>query len=226
MEKSEKPDTAQLLRKGLRELANHRPDKALDPLRRAVDAIPPACSEELSHALYWLSVALLRLDKRDLAVKSLSSAQKLRCRGHSRTMYLRHINEYGMPKKPTAELDDFYAFMNIQLAAYLSKKPRKRFDYFGEREAVFGLLLDAWKNMKSRGFLRDRDCGEKLSLFKRIRPSFPGFGMDQKQTTVIKASFGAHAERAYGISPEQRCVCGSGLHYGQCCGRIKSVGEL
>ena len=102
MEKSEKPDTAQMLRKGLRELADHRPDKALDTLRQAVDAIPPACAEELSHALYWLSVALLRLDKRDLALKSLSSAQKLRRRSHARSMYLRSINGYGMPRQPTA----------------------------------------------------------------------------------------------------------------------------
>ena len=226
MEKPEKPDTAKLLRKGLRELADHRPDKALDSLRRAVDAIPPACSEELSHALYWLSVALLRLDKRDLAVKSLSSAQKLRRRSYARSMYLRSINEYGMPKQPTAELDDFYAFMNIQLAAYLSRKPRKRFDYYGEREAVFGLLLDAWKSMKSRGYLRDSDCGQKLSLFRRVRPSFPNFGLSRDQSTLVSASFGVHADLGRGAGIDQRCVCGSGLSFGQCCGRIKSVAEL
>jgi len=229
MEKQEKPDTAQLLRKGLRELVEHRPDKALDTLRRAVDAIPPSCSEELSHALYWLSVALLRLDKRDLAVKSLSSAQKLRRRSYARSMYLRSINEYGMPKRPNDELDDFYAFMNIQLAFYLSKKPRKRFDTFGEREAIFGLILDAWKGIKTRGLLGVRDCGEKLSLFRRIRPSFPSFSIgQQQQSNVIRASFGILADlgSGIGISISQRCVCGSGLSYGLCCGRVKGVEEL
>jgi hypothetical protein len=42
--------------------------------------------------------------------RPLSSAQKLRPRGHARSIYLRSINGYGMPKQPTPELDDFYAF--------------------------------------------------------------------------------------------------------------------
>ena len=116
--------------------------------------------------------------------------------------------------------------MNIQLAAYLSGKPRKRFDYYGEREAVFGLLLDAWKSVKARGLLRDREACEKLSLFRRIRPSFPNFGLGQRQSSVIAASFGIHADPGSGLDIDQRCVCGSGLLYGQCCGRIKSVAEL
>lgn len=222
MEKTEKKDTAQLLRKGLRELAHHRPDRALETLRQAVEAIPPACTEELSHALYWLSIALLRLDKRDLAVKSLSSAQKLRHRGFARRLYLRTINQYGMPRQPNPELDDFYAFMNIQLAAYLVKKPRKRFDSFNERDAVFGILLDTWKNLKADALLDNQDCGEKLSIFKRIRPRYPDFGFAPQRTTLIKASSATNA----GIAPNQRCVCGSGLPYGLCCGRVRSLGEL
>jgi tetratricopeptide (TPR) repeat protein len=224
MDKQEKPGTAQLLRKGLRELAMHRPDRAIGTLRQAVDAIPPACSEELSHALYWLSVALLRLDKRELAIKSLASAQKLRRRGYARRVYLRSINEYGMPKQPTVELDDFYAFVNIQMASYLARKSRNRFDSFQERETIFRLILDAWKSLKNGDLLHDRDCGEKLLLFRRIRPGFPSFGMGNDQRLVIRAAFGAG--QSPGMNTRQRCVCGSGLPYNQCCGRIRSLSEL
>ena len=223
MDKQEKPNTATLLRKGLRELAMHRPDRAIGTLRLAVEAIPPSCSDDLSHALYWLSVALLRLDKRELAIKSLASAQKLRRRGHARSVYLMNVNEYGMPKQPTPELDDFYAFMNIQLAAYLAKKSRNRFDSNQERELVLKMLLDAWKSLKSGSLLDGHDCGEKLVLFRRLRPSFPNFGLGAERRVVIRASFGMGQASAGASS---RCVCGSGLPYTQCCGRISSIGEL
>jgi len=223
MDKKEKPDTATLLRRGLRELATHRPDRAIGTLRQAVDAIPPSCSDDLSHALYWLSVALLRLDKRELAIKSLASAQKLRRRGYARRVYLRNVNEYGMPKQPTAELDDFYAFMNIQLAAYLAKKSRNRFDSNQEREIIFRMLLDAWKSLKSGSLLDGHDCGEKLVLFRRLRPSFPNFGLGAERRVIIRASFGM-GQASSGAS--SRCVCGSGLPYTQCCGRVSSLGEL
>ena len=223
MDKQEKPNTATLLRKGLRELAMHRPDRAIGTLRLAVEAIPPSCSDDLSHALYWLSVALLRLDKRELAIKSLASAQKLRRRGHARSVYLRNVNEYGMPKQPTPELDDFYAFMNIQLAAYLAKKSRNRFDSNQERELVLKMLLDAWKSLKSGSLLDGHDCGEKLVLFRRLRPSFPNFGLGAERRVVSRASFGMGQASAGASS---RCVCGSGLPYTQCCGRVSSIGEL
>lgn len=224
MDKQEKPDTAQLLRKGLRELVSHRPDKAMKTLGRAVEAIPAACTEELSHALYWLSIALLRLDKRDMAIKSLASAQKLRRRGYARRVYLRNVNQYGMPKQPTAELDDFYAFMNIQFAAYLVKKPDNRFESCLERETIFRIILDAWKSLKTGSLLVNHDCGEKLVFFRRIMPNFPNFGMVSERRSVIRASFDISAMMSPGVS--QRCVCGSGLPYSQCCGRVKSLREL
>lgn len=224
MERQDKPDTAHLLRKGLRELALHRPDLAIDSLKKAVDSIPPSCSEELSHALYWLSVALLRLDKRALAMKSLASAQKLRRRGHARRLYLHSVNEYGMPRQPTVELDDFYAFMNIQMAAYLSHRPRRRFESFQERETIFRIILDSWKRIRASAPFKEAECAEKLQLFKMTKPSFPSFGFDPGRTRVIHASFSAF--QAPGGQPSRRCSCGSGLPWTKCCGRVRSLGEL
>ena len=222
MNRNGKKDNIWLLHQGLQELARHRPDKALVILREAVETIPPACNDELSRALYWLSVTLLRLDKRDLAIKSLSSAQKLRRRGFARQLYLRTINEYGMPRQPTPELDDFYAFMNIQMAAYLVKKPMKKFSSYTERETVLKILMDTWKQINAQGLLLNSECSEKLMIFRKIKPSFPEFGFSSpnRRSTVLPFA------SANSVNPTQRCPCGSGLPYSQCCGRVKSVTEL
>jgi len=226
MEYSEKIDSAALIRQGLRELVTHRPDKAIVTFRHAVDAIPPACSDELSRALYWLSVALMRLDKKDLAIRSLASAQKLRRRGYARRVYLRAINEYGMPKQPTPELDDFYAFMNLQMAAYLTRKVRTRFESFSERDTVFSLLIDTWKTIGTKGLLSDKSCGEKLVFFRKLRPEFPNFGITKEAGIILRPTFGTGPRSSTVLDPDSRCVCGSGLSYRQCCGRVSGVSEL
>lgn len=225
-----------LVQRGLKALAQHRPDLALGILRSAVDAIPPSCSEELSKALYWLSVALRRLDQKDLAVKSLASAQKLRRRGFARRLYLRSVNEYGMPKQPTAELDDFYAYMSIQMSAYLVRRPTRKFESFSEREAVMRILLDGWKLLKEMDDFKSADCGEKLFSFRAYRPRFPDFGLSASSSRLLRPSFGsraasgsaqigaAQASDPRGIS--RRCACGSGLPYSQCCGRVQSLREI
>jgi len=222
----EKTNTATLLQKGLRELSHHRPDRALETLRQAVEAIPPSCSDELSRALYWLSVALLRLDKKELAVKSLATAQKLRRRGHARRVYLRTVNEYGMPKQPTAELDDFYAFMNIQMAAYLLKKPRRKFDSFSEREAVLKLMFDSWKALRVSASVKDADCGEKLLVFRKFKISFPDFSVGGTAARVVRGSFQTSGNNMGAFAASGRCSCGSGLPYSQCCGRVRGVHEI
>jgi tetratricopeptide (TPR) repeat protein len=121
--KTGKNDSGLLSSPGMRELSNHRPDQAIASLRQAVDSIPPSCSDELSQALYWLSVALLRLDERPLAIKSLASAQKLRRRGYARRLYLRSVNETAC-QAGRFRLDDFYAFTNLQIAYYLAESPK------------------------------------------------------------------------------------------------------
>jgi hypothetical protein len=227
----QRTDHAALVQKGLKALAHHRPDIALTTLREAVDAIPPACSEELSKALYWLSVALLRLDQKDLAIKSLASAQKIRRRGFARRVYLRNINEYGMPKQPTSELDDFYAFMSIQMAAYLVKKPARKFESFPERETILKILLDGWKVLKDSEEFQIGDCGEKLFAFRAFKPRFPDFGFSGSSSRLVRASFGKHgpydiAATAARADLTRRCSCGSGLSFSQCCGRVQGLREI
>ena len=49
------------LRKGLRELSAHRPDRALRLFRSSVETCPASRPAELERRLYWLAVALLEL---------------------------------------------------------------------------------------------------------------------------------------------------------------------
>ncbi|TXT51150.1 MAG: hypothetical protein FD137_126 [Spirochaetes bacterium] len=224
-------DRATLVQKGLKALANHRPDIALTTLREAVDTIPPACSEELSKALYWLSVALLRLDQKELAIKSLASAQKIRRRGFARRVYLRNINEYGMPRQPTAELDDLYAFMSIQMSTYLVKRPGRKFESFSEREAILKILLDGWKILKNSEEFQSGDCGEKLFAFRTFKPRFPDFGFSGTASRLVRASFGRQGacdttSPATRADLTRRCSCGSGLSFSRCCGRVQGLREI
>jgi hypothetical protein len=210
----------------MRELSSHRPNQAIASLRQAVDAIPPSCSDELSQALYWLSVALLRLDERPLAIKSLASAQKLRRRGHARRLYLRSVNDYGMPRQANASLDDFYAFTNLQIAYYLGMKSSNHFDSFQEKDAVLRLILDAWKRLSASGQLAGLDACEKLDIFRKMKLHYPSFGLSNPHRVIVRASFGASNPDTILKKASDRCLCGSGLPYGQCCGRVKHLREL
>jgi hypothetical protein len=206
-------------RRGKRALANRRPDLALRSFRSAVDSCPAAQAGYLSACLYWLAVALLRLDRPELALKSLASAQKLRPKGHARSMYLQRSNEYGMCRRERPELDDFYAFYSVQAGAYLGQKPSGRFDSNAEKDLITRFIGDAWKTLVRSGALEGLCASRKLELFKARPVSFPFFGLEaQARGTVIKADF----RRGQRIKGDDRCSCGSGLSYSRCCGRIDS----
>jgi hypothetical protein len=207
-------------RRGLRALAGHRPDLALRSFRAAVDACPARSAGELSSYLYWLAVALLRLDRPELALKSLASAQKLRPKGHARAVYLRRTNEYGMCKRATPELDDFYAFYSIQAGRYLARKPSGRFDSNGEKDEITRLIGDAWQTLSRSGALCGLKAANKLSLFMKKSVSYPLFALDSAPSgTVIGADF----RRGRRCKGDDRCSCGSGLSYSRCCGRIDTL---
>jgi tetratricopeptide (TPR) repeat protein len=209
------------LRKGLHELARHRPATALALLRKSVELIPPSCESELSKALYWLSIALLRMDQRDLAVKSLANAQKLRRQSYARKFYVRNVNEYGMIKRPTKELDDLYAFVSIQLSSYLLKRSNHRFGSEAEHSAVLKLILETWKRLKESDEFKNLECGEKLSIFRKLKIDFPNFsaytaGLRYGERQMLHAT----------IDNGRTCFCGSGLPHMQCCGRVRGLAEL
>ena len=210
-------------RDGLRFLKRHRPDLAVRSFRASVAACPASCSAELSARLYWLTVALFRLDQSDLALKSLASAQKLRPRGWARDMYRRWINDYGMPRRVTPELDDFYAFYSIHIGAYLGRKERPRFDSVNEKDAVMRIVLDSWLALSRSGRLACLGTGDKLRLLKDWRVPFPSFGLGAGDCSpIVQVDFRAQRK----LNGDDRCNCGSGLPYRQCCGRTSGLREL
>jgi hypothetical protein len=222
MSVQERGSCEQDFRRGKRALASHRPDLALRSFRAAADACPATRAGELSTYLYWLAVALLRLDRPELALKSLASAQKLRPRSHARSAYLHRINDYGMCRRERPELDDFYAFYSLQACVYLGRKPSGRFDSNAEKDAVTRLIGDAWKALSSSGALAGLSAARKLALFKARPLAFPFFNLDAPERgKVIAADF----RRGRRLNGDERCSCGSGLSYLRCCGRTNSPRE-
>ncbi|MDA8411627.1 MAG: SEC-C domain-containing protein [Treponema sp.] len=240
--------------RALRDLARHRPDRALEPLRAAVDACPALRKVELSRRLYWLAVALLRLDRTDLAIKSLASAQKLRPRGLARDVYVHRVNAYGMPRRASPELDDFWAFYSLQACVYLATRPGRRFAAAAEKDLVTRTIAAAWMELRRSGKLLGRNIEERLALFKAMRLDFPmpvGLGgradlkgraglegrvlpLSERATSLSGAPEPSHCadplkvdfRRGKKVKATDRCPCGSGLPYCQCCGRTKSPLEL
>jgi hypothetical protein len=206
----------------MRALAHHRPDQALRRFRAVVASCPAERPEALSHYLYWLAQSLLKLDQPELALKSLASAQKLRPRGHARAVYLQRINDYGMCRRASAELDDFYAFYSLQACAYLGSKPDRRFDSNTEKDAVTRLIADAWRVLVGTGKLKKLTVAKKLKLFKAYTLAFPLFGLSQgRRCKTIAVDF----RRNLALKGDERCLCGSGLPYIRCCGRTASPRE-
>ncbi len=205
---------------GRRALARHRDLEALRRLRSAVDALPPG-SRLLSNRLYWLAIALLRLGRLDLAVKSLATAQKLAPRSHARALYGRMVNGYGMAKSSCEDHDDFRAFYSIQAARYLGE--RKAFRDELEREAVSHSLADAWLSITSSGLLDGLDCAGKLELFRKVDARIPAAMSDERGAAARIVAVDFRRERR--LDPADRCTCGSGLPWRMCCGRTSSPSE-
>ena len=221
MKRYAKAGSAADFRRGKRELADHRPDRAVRSLRTAVSRCPADRSGELARDLYWLALALFRLDRPELAVRSLSSAQKLRPRGVARSAYLARVNDYGMCRRASPELDDFYAFFSVKACAYLRARREDRFDSCAEKDAVTRLIGDAWRGLSRSGRLKGKGSSSKLAIFEAWPISFPLFGLDPPVGKVIRADFRRGGRTRAG----DPCPCGSGLEYVKCCGRIPSLDD-
>jgi hypothetical protein len=209
-------------RHGRDELARHRPDLAVRRLRAAVSACPATKAGELSRDLYWLALALLRLDRPELAIRSLASAQKLRPRSIARSAYEMRVNAYGMCRRSSPELDDYYAFYSVQASAYLEAKKQGRFETNVEKDIVTRLIGDAWRSLMGSDTLSGLPASRKLALFKSWPIAFPLFGLGRsKHGKVVAADF----RRGEKLQGDERCSCGSGLPFMRCCGRTSSLRE-
>ena len=207
---------------GRRQLARHRPDLAVRSLRTAVDSCPATRPGKLSRDLYWLAIALLRLDRSELAIRSLASAQKLRPRSLARSAYMNRVNDYGMGRRSRPELDDFYAFYSVQACIYLGRKEGNRFDSNAEKDVVTRLIGFAWRTLSCSGQLEGLSAAQKLAIFKSQEIIFPAFGLKGRERgKILDADFRVGSR----LDGEMRCTCGSGLPFIQCCGRTTAPRE-
>lgn len=178
----------------------------------------PEKRSELSRYLYWLALALFKLGKVELAVKSLASAQKLEPRGHARAFYCRASNQYGMARAACSEHDDYKAFFSIQVRRYLSAVPGGKFANETEMETILKRIADAWIQLSKTRDVSSFTCEEKLAVYRAVRIDYPDVGRNMPVGKILTADFGVRSKGSDLI----RCPCGSGLPYLRCCGRIPS----
>lgn len=224
------------MNRGKRELVKHHPHIAMTHFRAALESIPAESPELVAKAMYWLAVALFRLDKTELAIHALASAQRVGRRGLARRLYLAWVNGYGMIRRASPDLDDLYAYSSLQIGSFLARKKDRRFDSIEERDIVMRIVLDAWKSLSCTGRMAGKSCSEKLDLFTAWKPDFPVFrngalkrasgtcvvGVRPMGAKILTAKFGD----ASCSDNDTRCSCGSGLPYCMCCGRIPALREL
>jgi hypothetical protein len=128
-----------------------------------------------------------------------------------------------MPRRGKAEVDDFYAFYSIQTCIYLGRKERPRFDDVAEKDAIIRLIGDAWLSLSRSHRLEGLDASAKLAVFRELNLPFPTFGLGRSASRAILTVDFRHKSLLRG---GERCPCGSGLPFRQCCGRTASPREL
>ncbi len=199
-----------------------RVESAVEELRSLVSDLPVSKRGALSLTLYWLGIGLLRDGHKAAALRSIASSQRLVKRGHARSLYLRFSNAYGMPRLANEREDDRAAFQSVQIARYLSRRPRRSFASSCERDAILDLIEDAWKGLERMGVLKGKGPEEKLARFKAVKIVFPMRGPERAfEMPDISVDF----QSGRRIPAEGSCPCGSGLAYSRCCGRRASLCE-
>jgi hypothetical protein len=209
--------------RGIRLLSQHDPCGAMRMFEQALQECPASETEELYRICFYLGIALKRLGHTETAIKSWVSCQRLRKRGYTRRMLLRFTNEYGMEKQRRDELDDWKAFVSVQLSRYLLSKNKRVFSTRAEQDMVMDLIRDHWKSILRSRILAEKSCPEKHSYFTRTRIVFPTVLIQQLTgQPIIPVNFGTQRR----MKLTDRCYCGSGLPFSMCCGRTSGSEEV
>lgn len=205
---------------------------ALRELNAAISLCPVGERRSLASMLYLLGMILVKLDRPEVALQSWSASRKLDKGGYAAREFGRFANGYGMLRQPTADRDDFYAFRSIQVSRYLAAAESRRFRSPGEREMVFVLIADAFIRLRAAPGFTTLDFGQKLSAFRRAEVRFPLMvggggglrpdGSARRSGAIVPFDFAMNRF----VLDDSRCMCGSGLPFRLCCGRITSCDDL
>jgi hypothetical protein len=206
---------------GLLDLARHRPRSALGHLANAVKGCPERRTAELARILFYLGVTMRKLGCTNPALRSWIAGHRLVKRGLAGKMLARYANEYGMERQESADEDDWQAFLSVQLGRYLGARPAGTFQSEPERRLVTDLIRSYWIDLRKRYDLAVMCAADKCALFRRVRVEFPSV-VRAHDASAIQVNFPAGRR----VGPDDRCVCGSGRAFRECCGRTKGLDEL
>ena len=204
-------------------LSRHDPEDALKRFEVALALCPVEKTKELARIMFYLGVALNRLGMSSCALKSWSAAHRLDRQSNSGKFLLRFANSYGMARQETQELDDWKAFYSVQLARYLSMKKSKKLGTEAEKDMIWELILEAWREIRNSMDLSTMTTEGKLKLFRAYEIVFPVLTIPENgdyQTIAVDFA----KQRRVGL--DDQCFCGSGLPYKLCCGRTPGEDEL
>lgn len=204
-------------------LAHHQPRIALEEFRKALSACPVENKQELSKILFYLGVSLRKVGLPSSALKCWVTARNVGKRSVSSRMAGRFINDYGMLRQMSDDLDDWNAFYAVQLKKYLQSKRSRKIGSQGEKDMIWDLIYEYWQGIQHSGVLLGKSNAEKISLFSDIEIIFPYFEPpEEKSGEIIQVDFVKKTRP----KPEDPCPCRSGLPYVKCCGRIPADEEL
>ncbi len=211
------------IEKGKDCLSKHRLWPALRSFNKALKECPVSQSEHLYKLFFYLGVTLKKLGLSNIAIRSWCNARKIKKSGYSSKMLKRFSNAYGMAKQKTSNLDDWKAFYSIQLAKYLKMKPGGKLSSNAEKDMISDLILDSWKELLKTRRFDTMSPEDKMSVFNCTNIIFPVYiPPDLIKNEQIHVNF----RKKKKMSMNDRCICGSGLTYGICCGHNINEEEL
>lgn len=216
------PSWRRQFRDGRRALRGHRNRRALELLTAAAASCPAGQRAGLAAALRWLGFVCARLGRRDAALRCWVDAQ----RTHKQPSLARLIrtcsNDHGMPRQGDRLLDDWRAFHSLQLARYVRAKARVPLGA-AETDMLRDLLWGHFTELVQCGALRGRNAEQRRRLFAGLPISFPLLLPAAPAAGRVVAVDFVRRRQLLGRDP---CVCGSGLPYVVCCGRIPTSDEI
>ena len=218
--------------RGCRALRDHQPIAAarwFQAARRAMDdsrsrsGRSPHSRADRARVLTYLGISYRRAGMRNRALQAWVESCSVVKRGPIRRRLEHCTNGYGMAGQLSTELDDRHAFYGVQLARYLRSKKSHRLGTRAEVDMVVELIDEHWRQICEHETIATMTFSERLSLFRSTTIVFPFLSVPESMAGEDVAVDFCHGTR---IGPANRCVCGSGLRYEICHGRIPGLDEV
>jgi tetratricopeptide (TPR) repeat protein len=189
-------------------------------LEEALQGCPDSDSDDAGQIIFEIARAFFGKGMKGIAIKKMLAAVKMGTEEeHVRNMISCLVNEYGMPRQLTRELDDEAAFTAIHMQRYLYMKKSGKFGTKAEIDMIQDLIGEAWGEFRININLKGLKTREKIQKYREYVIFFPTFYVPDYPEEQVENIF-------YGEFSGDLCSCGSGLPYMWCCGRITAVDEL